>query len=68
MNTGISFFLLIVGGLLFFWGFSVSESVSSDISRRFTGSPTDKSVLLMIGGVGVAIVGLFGITRGSWQP
>jgi hypothetical protein len=63
MNTSISFSLSIVGILLFIWGFSISESASSDISRLFTGSPTDKSVWLMIGGVGVAIIGLFGIIR-----
>jgi hypothetical protein len=63
MNTGVSLALLVVGILLFIWGFSLSESTSSDISRLFTGSPTDKSVWLMVGGLGVAIVGLFGMVR-----
>lgn len=63
MNKGISFALLAVGILLFIWGLSVSESVSSDVSRLFTGAPTDKAVWLLIGGIGVAIVGLFGVLR-----
>ena len=63
VNTGISFALLAVGLMLFVWGFSVAESFSSDVSRIFTGSPTDKSVWLMVGGAGLAIVGLFGLTR-----
>ncbi|MBE0440335.1 MAG: DUF3185 family protein [Gammaproteobacteria bacterium] len=63
MNTGVSLALLVVGVLLFIWGFNLSDSTSSDISRLFTGSPTDKSVWLMISGLGVAIIGLFGMVR-----
>lgn len=63
MNKGISFALLAVGILLFIWGVNVSESLSSDASRLLTGTPTDKAVWLLIGGVGVAIVGLFGMLR-----
>ncbi len=65
MNKGISVALLVVGILLFIWGVSVSESVSSDVSRLFTGSPTDKAIWLLIGGIAVAIVGLFGVLRGG---
>jgi hypothetical protein len=60
MNKGISVALLVIGILSIIWGISVSESFSSDVSRLFTGSPTDKAVWLLIGGMVVAIVGLFG--------
>jgi hypothetical protein len=65
MNKGISVALLVIGILSIIWGISVSESFSSDVSRLFTGSPTDKAVWLLIGGVVVALVGLFGFLRGT---
>jgi hypothetical protein len=65
MSKGISVALLVVGLLLIIWGVSVSQSVSSDVSQLFTGAPTDKAVWLLIGGIVVAIVGLFGLFRGS---
>jgi len=64
MNKGISVALLVVGIVLIIWGVSASESFSSDVSRFFTGSPTNKTVWLLIGGMVTAIVGLFGLLRG----
>jgi hypothetical protein len=37
--------------------------MSSDVSRFFTGSPTNKTVWLLIGGGVAVIVGLFGSFR-----
>ena len=65
MNTIVSIALLIVGVLLIILGVSASESFSSDVSRFFTGSPTNKTVWLLIAGVGTASIGLFGMFRVS---
>ena len=65
MNRTISAVLLIVGILLIIWGFHSSESFNSAVSRFFTGSPTDKTIWLLIGGIVMGIVGLFGLLRGS---
>lgn len=65
MNKGLSLALLVVGIMLTIWGISVSESFSSDVSRAFTGSPTDKALWLLIGGIACAIVGIFGLLRGG---
>ncbi|MFA6293530.1 MAG: DUF3185 family protein [Victivallales bacterium] len=65
MNTIASIALLVVGILLIILGISASESFSSDVSRFFTGSPTNKTVWLLIAGIVAAIVGLFGMFRGS---
>ena len=65
MNQGLSLALLVVGIILTIWGISVSESFSSDVSRAFTGSPTDKALWLLIGGIASAIVGIFGLLRGG---
>ena len=64
MNRGISLALLIVGIVLVIWGITALDSFSSDLSRFFTGSPTDKTIWLMIGGIVMAIVGLYGLLRG----
>jgi len=65
MNKGMSVALLAVGIVLIIMGVSASESFNSDVSRFFTGSPTNKAVWLLIGGIAATIVGLFGLLRGS---
>ena len=65
MNKVISLALLAGGVLLMIFGVSASKSLGSDISRFFTGSPTDKAIWMLIGGVVLSIVGLAGLLRGS---
>ena len=57
MNKAIGIALLVVGVILLVWGLNASESVGSEISKTFTGSPTDKSIWLIIGGVVSGITG-----------
>jgi hypothetical protein len=43
---------LIVGGVvLIIFGINAMNSFSSDVSRFFMGSPTDKAVWMLLGGV-----------------
>lgn len=63
-NKAISVALLVVGAVLIVWGINATDSFSSDVSRFFTGSPTDKAVWLLIGGIVAGVVGLFGVMRG----
>jgi nitrogen fixation-related uncharacterized protein len=65
MNKSISVALLAVGVMLIIWGAKASDSFGSDVSRFFTGSPTNKAVWLLIGGIVMGIVGLSGLLRGS---
>lgn len=65
MNKLISLALLTGGVVLIIYGVNASESVGSDISRLFTGAPTDKTLWLLIGGVLMAAVGLGGLMRGG---
>lgn len=58
MNKAISVALIAVGVILVIWGVSASESFSSDVSRAFTGSPTDRTMWLLLGGVGLGVTGL----------
>lgn len=63
MSKGIAIALLVVGAMLIFWGVNASESFSSDVSRFFTGSGTDKSMWLLGGGAALAVVGLVTLVR-----
>lgn len=65
MNKGMSVALLVVGIVLIVWGVSASESFNSEMSRIFTGSPSDKAVWLLVSGIIATIVGLFGLFRGA---
>jgi uncharacterized membrane protein YidH (DUF202 family) len=68
MNKAVSLALLAGGVLLVIFGVRASESFSSDVSRFFTGSPTDKAIWMLIVGVVLAIIGLVGLLRGSKAP
>jgi len=65
MNKFISLVLLITGIVLVIYGIGASDSLSSSFSRFFTGSPTDKTMWLLIGGSVAAVVGAAGLMRGS---
>jgi hypothetical protein len=60
----IIFSALIIGGVvLIVLGFNATHSFSSDVSRFFSGSPTDKAIWMLIGGFVAAVIGLFGVTH-----
>lgn len=65
MNKPISLALLGGGILLLIYGFSASDSLSSDVSRLITGSPTDRTIWLLVGGAIMAIAGSLGLSRAS---
>ena len=51
--VGLAVFAL--GIVLLIFGFNESHSFGSDVSRVFTGNPTDRSIWLIAGG-GVAVI------------
>jgi hypothetical protein len=57
MNKGIGIALIVVGAFLIVYGINASDSAGSGISRIFTGAPTNKTLWLLLGGIGSAIVG-----------
>lgn len=68
MNKILSIALLAGGIVLIIYGINASNSLGSDFSRFFTGSPTDKSIWLLIGGIVAAAIGAGGLLRGSKSP
>ena len=67
MNKIISLALLVGGVALMIIGINATNSFSSDVSRFFTGSPTDKAIWMLIGGIVATVIGLVGMLRGSRQ-
>ncbi len=55
MNKAVSLALFAGGILLIIFGVSAAGSFSSDISRFFTGAPTDKAIWMLIGGVVLSV-------------
>ena len=65
MNRLIPIVLLVGGVVLIVIGVNATNSFGSDVSRFFTGSPTDKAIWMLIGGIVAAVIGLVGLMRGS---
>ena len=57
MNKGLGLALLAVGITLLVFGISASDSIGSEASRLFTGTPTDKSIWLLLAGLATTTVG-----------
>jgi len=67
MNKIVSLALLAGGVALIILGINATNSFSSDLSRFFTGSPTDKAIWMLIGGIVAAVAGLALTLRGAKQ-
>ena len=67
MNKIVSLALLIGGITLMIYGIKATNSFGSDVSRFFTGSPTDKAIWMLIGGIVASVIGLVGTLRSSKQ-
>src|ERR1700742_1569921 len=48
MTKAISFALLVGGIVLLYFGGQAFNSVSSDVARVFTGSPSNKAIMLIV--------------------
>jgi len=57
MTKPVGIALLVLGVVLIILGVNESDSFASDVSRFFTGNPTDRSIWLMVGGVASLIIG-----------
>jgi hypothetical protein len=62
MVKAVSVALLVGGIVLLYFGGQSFHSFSNDVSRVFTGAPTNKTIFLLAGGVIATIAGLIGLT------
>jgi hypothetical protein len=58
MNRFLGLVLLVGGVVLIVLGVNATNSFSSDVSRFFTGSATNKAIWMVIGGTLASILGL----------
>ena len=68
MNKPLSLGLLVGGTILLIWGLSASKSAASDVTRFFSGNPTDKTMWLLLGGAIAIVVGAAGMFRSPKKP
>ena len=61
MNKALSLAILIAGVVLLAFGFNASDSLASETKEVFTGTPTDKSMWLIVLGILGVIVGGLGV-------
>ncbi len=62
-NKIIALILLVVGAGLVFWGYDLSGSLESKLSKTLNGSNTDEVMLFYIGGAVCIVVGAYLFTR-----
>jgi len=58
MNNIAGLAILALGVVLLIFGFDESHSFSSDVSRTFTGNPTNHSMWLILGGAVAVVAGI----------
>lgn len=61
MNKAVSLALLAIGVMLAIFGVNELNSFTSDVSRMFTGAPTNRAIWLMAGGGALVVLGLAGL-------
>ena len=49
---------IVVGAMLIYWGYNMSQAVGSQLNNLVSGSPGDKPMLCYIGGAILLIAGL----------
>jgi hypothetical protein len=65
MNRAVAIGLVVCGIVLLVLGIQASNSLSSDISRFLTGSPTDKAIWMLVPGFFALATGVAILFRGS---
>lgn len=64
MNRAVSLAILIVGVILLMFGLNAHDSIVSSAQEAVTGTPTDRSIwLIVLGAVGIVIGGLGTLVR-----
>lgn len=65
MKKQIGVVLLVAGIGLLVWGFNLYGAFDSHVARFFTGSPTDKTVAVLIVGAICTVLGIMQLTSKS---
>jgi len=63
LNKIIGIVFLLAGVCLLAYGFNAADSVASGFSRFFNGTPTNKSIMLLIFGGALTVLGLLSLSK-----
>ena len=55
--------LLVIGIIMIVFGVQAMNSFESEASRFFRGTPTDRSMWMLVGGILCAVAGAYGIWK-----
>ncbi len=58
MLRAVGIALIIAAAILLIWGLQTTNSLSSELEEFVTGSPSEKAIILISGGVILLVVGL----------
>jgi len=58
-NKAQGIVMLVAGGALLFWGYNITQSVSSKLNQALNGAPPDKAMIMMVLGGLCAAFGFF---------
>lgn len=61
----VSFAVLAGGLVLLFMGYDASRSLGSEVSKLFTGNPSDRATMFIVAGVVLTALGLGGVVFGA---
>ncbi|HWH72595.1 MAG TPA: DUF3185 family protein [Candidatus Sulfotelmatobacter sp.] len=65
MNNIVGLAIFALGIVLLIFGFNASQSFGSEVSRLFTGNPSNRAIWMILGGAAAVIVGLLLAVRGT---
>jgi hypothetical protein len=65
MNSSVGLALLVGGIILMVFGFNASQSAGSEVSKFFTGNPSDRAMWMLIGGALATVIGVLTLWRGG---
>lgn len=64
MNRALSLAILVAGIILLVFGFNAGESFASETKEALTGTPSDKSMwLIILGAIGIIVGGIGAFSR-----
>lgn len=65
MNTSrlIGIGLLVLGGILLYFGFNATNSPAEELGEAFTGKYSDETMMYLVGGGVAAVAGLFMLVK-----